>query len=90
MPEMFTYRDLEAWKRAMALVEGRRTTKAYANHVSIALGSHGELETCLELSARLGFLTREQKDAQPQPLASSLYGTAHVKLAASLTSPLPV
>ena len=34
----------------------RRTTKAYANHVSIALGSHGELETCIELSARLGFL----------------------------------
>jgi four helix bundle protein len=38
----------------------RRKTKAYANHVSIALGSHGELETCLELAARLGFLSREK------------------------------
>jgi four helix bundle protein len=38
----------------------RRKTKAYANHVSIALGSHGELETCLELAVRLGFLSREQ------------------------------
>jgi four helix bundle protein len=36
----------------------RRTTRAYANHVSIALGSHGELETCIELSARLGFLKK--------------------------------
>jgi four helix bundle protein len=38
----------------------RRKTKAYANHVSIALGSHGELETCLELAARLGFLSHEK------------------------------
>ena len=35
----------------------RRKTKVYANHVSIALGSHGELETCVELSSRLGFLS---------------------------------
>jgi len=34
----------------------RRSTRAYANHVTIALGSHGELETCLELSGRLGFI----------------------------------
>ncbi len=34
----------------------RRSTRAYANHVAIALGSHGELETLLELSTRLGFL----------------------------------
>ena len=39
----------------------RRTTKAYANHVSIALGSHGEVETCLEISARLGFLSDTRK-----------------------------
>jgi four helix bundle protein len=31
----------------------RRTTKVYANHVSIALGSHGEIETCIELAHRL-------------------------------------
>src|SRR5262245_58137642 len=34
----------------------RKTTKAYINHVSIALGSHGELETCIELVSRLGFI----------------------------------
>lgn len=35
----------------------RGRVKAYANHVSIALGSHAELETCLELAIRLGFVT---------------------------------
>jgi four helix bundle protein len=34
----------------------RRGTKPYANHVSIALGSHGEVETCLEVAVRLKFL----------------------------------
>jgi len=34
----------------------RRGTKPYAQHVAIALGSHGELETCLELGVRLKFL----------------------------------
>ncbi len=34
----------------------RRTTRAYAYHVSIALGSHAEMETCVELAFRLGFL----------------------------------
>jgi four helix bundle protein len=92
MSPAFTYRDLEAWKQGMDLVERcyrttanlppselygltsqlrraavsipsnvaeghcRRSTKAYANHVSIALGSHGELATCIELCARLGFI----------------------------------
>jgi four helix bundle protein len=36
----------------------RRLTRPYANHVSIAMGSGGELETCLELARRLGFLTQ--------------------------------
>ncbi len=40
----------------------RKTTKAYRHHVSIAMGSHGELETCLELGLRLGFLTRNDRD----------------------------
>jgi len=41
----------------------RRSTRAYANHVSIALGSHGEFETCVELSRRLGFLpTADQQN----------------------------
>src|SRR3977135_3293825 len=92
MPTLFAYRDLEAWKQAMNLVEQgdrtttslpaselygltsqlrraavsipsnvaeghcRRSTKAYANHVSIALGSHGELTTCIDLCGRLGFI----------------------------------
>src|SRR5687768_8824581 len=45
----------------------RRSTKAFANHVSIALGSGGELETCIELAARLGFLT----GAETTPLLAS-------------------
>jgi four helix bundle protein len=92
MSDSFTYRDLDAWKQGMALVEEcyrltgsfptderygltsqlrraavsipsniaeghcRRTTGAYANHVSIALGSHGEFETCVELARRPGLL----------------------------------
>ena len=92
MPTIFTYRDLDAWKQAMNLVEecyratasfpkhelygltgqirraavsipsniaeghSRRTTKAFSNHVSIAIGSNGELETCLELAVKLGFV----------------------------------
>jgi four helix bundle protein len=35
----------------------RRTIRAYMNHVNIALGSHAEMETCIELARRLGFLT---------------------------------
>ena len=44
---------------------GRRSLpshdQGYANHVSIAIGSHGELETCVELSWRLGFLSVEER-----------------------------
>jgi four helix bundle protein len=39
----------------------RRSTRAYANHVSIAIGSHGELETCIELGVRLGFLEADER-----------------------------
>ena len=39
----------------------RKTTKAYRHHVSLAMGSHGELETCLELGSRLGFLSQNDK-----------------------------
>jgi four helix bundle protein len=46
----------------------RRGTKAYAHHVSIALGSHGELETCFELSVRLGFM----RGADHEPLERML------------------
>ena len=46
----------------------RRKTKVYALHVGIALGSHGEIETCLEIAARLGLLPTATCDA----LASKL------------------
>src|SRR5205809_7674677 len=37
----------------------RRTLQAYLNHLSIALGSQSELETQVELSTRLGFLSEQ-------------------------------
>jgi four helix bundle protein len=37
----------------------RKSRPAYRNHVSIALGSTAELETELELTVRLGFLTND-------------------------------
>jgi four helix bundle protein len=37
----------------------RRTTRAYMNHVSISLGSAGELETDIVLAERLHLLSRE-------------------------------
>jgi len=88
MSNIFTYRDLIAWKDSMNLVEEcyrttayfpkvelygltsqvrkaavsipsniaeghcRRSTRAYLNHVSIALGSHGEFATCMDVAAR--------------------------------------
>ncbi len=36
----------------------RQTTRAFANHVSIALGSHAEMETCYDIALRLGFAAR--------------------------------
>ena len=41
--------------------QSRRITKVYLNHLSIALGSQGELETCLEIAGRLGFLPSTEK-----------------------------
>jgi four helix bundle protein len=38
----------------------RKRQLAYQNHVSIALGSHGELETELEVAFRNEFLSRER------------------------------
>ena len=39
----------------------RRETKPFRHHVSIAIGSHGELETYFELALRLGFLSAEDR-----------------------------
>jgi four helix bundle protein len=40
----------------------RRNTKVYAHHVGIALGSHGELEACIEIAFRLGFLASSERE----------------------------
>jgi len=46
---------------ASNIAEGhRRSRPAYVQHLTIALGSHAELETQLELARRLSFLNREQ------------------------------
>jgi len=42
----------EGWRR-------KKRRGAYQNHVSIAMGSQGELETELEIAFRNGFLKRE-------------------------------
>lgn len=64
---------------AANIAEGhcRRTTRAYLNHVSIALGSHGELSTLIELSARLGYLSvteRRHLEASNELVGRLLYG----------------
>jgi four helix bundle protein len=41
----------------------RRNTRVFANHVAIALGSHAELETHIEIAFRLGFLSASERDA---------------------------
>jgi len=54
------------------LAEGRshKTTGAFAHHVSIALGSSGELETCVQVAERLRLL--------PQPKAEVLLSVAYL------------
>jgi four helix bundle protein len=46
------------------IAEGhRRPRAAYLNHLSIALGSHAELDTCLELAAHFGWIVPETRKA---------------------------
>jgi four helix bundle protein len=55
----------------------RRTTKAYLNQISIAIGSQAELETDLELSRRLGYLKLQESAeliAMAQSVGRLLYG----------------
>ena len=40
----------------------RRSRQAYLNHLSIALGSQSEVETQIDLSCRLGFISKESAD----------------------------
>jgi four helix bundle protein len=61
------------------LAEGhcRRTTGAFLNHVSIALGSHGELSALIELSAKLDFISapqRDELDSMNEMVGRLLYG----------------
>jgi four helix bundle protein len=56
---------------------GRRSTKAYMNHVSIAIGSQAEFATCVEIAARLGFIeeaTRKRIVALSDSVGRLLYG----------------
>src|SRR5215469_5627379 len=39
----------------------RKKIAVYANHLNIALGSHGEVETCIEIASRLKFVSTEDK-----------------------------
>lgn len=64
---------------ASNIAEGhsRRSTRAYLNHVSIALGSQAELETELEIARRLGFVggkTSEKLDGIARQVGRLLYG----------------
>jgi four helix bundle protein len=52
----------------------RRTTAAYVNHVSIALGSHAEIETCFEIAMRLGYVPRDETNK----VASSIERTGQL------------
>jgi four helix bundle protein len=49
---------------ASNIAEGhsRRTRQAYLNHLSIALGSQSEVETQIDLSCRLGFISKQSSE----------------------------
>ena len=123
MPDIITYRDLDAWNLSMELVEDiyrttatfpkselygltnqlrraavsipsnvaeghcRPTTAAYANHVGIAMGSHGEVETCVEIAARLAFLPRPERQRllslteRVGPILNRLHHSLELKIA---------
>jgi four helix bundle protein len=70
----------------------RRSVKAYLNHVRIALGSHAEVETSIELAARLGFVTPAQRESLDRRagtvgrLLSGLHRSLEERMAADETS----
>jgi four helix bundle protein len=56
---------------------GRRSTRAFRNRVSIAIGSHAEVATYIELARRLGFLdaaATEQLLERSNSVGRLLYG----------------
>ena len=64
----------------------RPTTAAYAHHVGIAMGSHGEVETCVEIAARLAFLPRPERQRllaiteRVGPILNRLHHSLELKL----------
>jgi four helix bundle protein len=59
------------------IAEGhRRTRKSYLHHLSIALGSHAELETYLEITRRIGLLN-DQTLSDVQPILDSVGRLLH-------------
>ena len=71
------------------LAEGacRRSTNVFMNHVSIALGSHAEVETCIEIAFRLGYLAPDDKAALLE--VADATGRLLNGLLRSLTAKLP-
>jgi len=65
----------------------RATTRAFVNHVGIALGSLAEVETCIEISLRLGYITSE--NAKSLFACASEVGRLLNGLARSLKAKLP-
>jgi len=61
----------------------RKHTKAFPNHLSIALGSLAELQTELEIAVRLGYVSAEQASALDQQ------GSALARQLHSLRNALP-
>jgi four helix bundle protein len=67
-PRSETYGLVSQMRRAAVsipsnIAEGacRRSRRAYMFHLSVAIGSHAELETCLELARRVGCLRNEDE-----------------------------
>ncbi len=65
----------------------RKLTRVYLNHVSIALGSHAEVETCAEIAFRLGLLSSDDRRSLGRlcdstgRLLNGLYRSLETKLA---------
>jgi four helix bundle protein len=57
----------------------RKSRRAFCNHISIAIGSHAELETCLEIARRLHYASAQDlndicdKCAETGRLLNGLY-----------------
>jgi len=64
----------------------RRSTAAFANHVSIAIGSHAEVETCLEIARRLGYVSAVEMNQIMVPVdrAGQLLNGLHRSLLAKI------